>query len=634
MNRRVGAALVLSLVAAVAGATTWGAQVNAATTPAQVRITAAGDFGEGTLTQQVFAGMKTRNPDLALALGDLSYGLTGSEQAWCDLVTARMGEGFPVELLAGNHESNGQNGNINDFAACLPNQLPGVVGSYARQYYVDVPREAPLVRFVMISPNIPFTDSTWSYAAGTARYAWTAAAIDGARAKGVPWVVVGMHKPCLSVGEYSCEPGADILNLLVAKKVDLVLTGHDHVYQRTAQLAHGATCPSIVPGSAANPACVADPDSSMKKGAGTVFATVATGGRALHQISATDPEAPYFLASSGANVNPTWGFLDFTVTASDLKASFVPTSGSFTDAFTIAAAPANSPPTAAFTAACTGLTCTVDGSGSRDADGALTAYQWSFGDGSTGTGATTTHAYGQAGTYTVTLTVTDAGGLTATTTRQVTPAAPVLATDDFTRTVTDGWGTATTGGAWTVKAAPGTFSVNGSVGSIALTAGKGGSALLSQISAASADLKVTVATDKAPTGKGVYAGLVGRSTAAGQYRAEARIQPTGGLGIALTRTDASGVETTLAPEVATAVTISPGVPVNLRVQVTGTAPTTIRAKAWMVGSPEPIAWAVTVTDSTLGLQGPRAIGVVPYLSASATNAPITLSIDGLVATAP
>ena len=614
--------------------TSWGAQVNAATTPPQVRVTAAGDFGEAALTQGVFAAMKTRNPDLALVLGDLSYGVTGTEQAWCDMVTARMGAGFPVELLAGNHESNGQNGNINDFSACLPNQLPGLVGTYGRQYYVDVPREAPLVRFVMISPNIPFTDSTWSYAAGTARYAWTAAAIDGARAKGVPWVVVGMHKPCLSVGEYGCEPGADVLNLLVSKKVDLVLTGHDHIYQRTVQLAHAASCPAIAPGAAASPACIADPDSSMHKGAGTVFATVATGGRSLHQISATDPEAPYFLASSGANVNPTWGFLDLTMTASELKASFVPTSGTFTDAFTIAAAPANTPPTPSFTATCAGLTCSVDASASSDPDGAITAYQWSFGDGTTGSGATATHGYGQAGTYPVTLTVTDAGGLTASTTRQVTPAAPIVAADDFSRTVTEGWGTATQGGAWTSKAAVGTFTVNGGVGRITLNAGKGGAALLNQVSAPSMDVKVTVATDKSPTGKGVYAGLVGRSTAAGQYRAEARIQPTGALGIALTRSDAAGIETTIAPEVLTGASVSAGVPVNLRIQVIGSAPTTIRAKAWAVGSPEPLAWATSATDSTTGLQAPGAIGVVPYLSASATNAPITLSFDGLVATAP
>ena len=38
--------------------------------------------------------------------------------------------GFGFELLAGNHESGGLNGDINDFSACLPNQLPGLIGTY------------------------------------------------------------------------------------------------------------------------------------------------------------------------------------------------------------------------------------------------------------------------------------------------------------------------------------------------------------------------------------------------------------------------------------------------------------------------------------------------------------------------
>ena len=46
-------------------------------------------------------------------------------------------------------------------------------------------------------------------------------------------------------------------------------------------------------------------------------------------------------------------------------------------------------------------------------------YSWDFGDGSTGTGPSVAHTYGQAGTYTVKLTVTDRGGNTATLTQPV-----------------------------------------------------------------------------------------------------------------------------------------------------------------------------------------------------------------------
>jgi PKD repeat protein len=54
-----------------------------------------------------------------------------------------------------------------------------------------------------------------------------------------------------------------------------------------------------------------------------------------------------------------------------------------------------------------------DASGSSDSDGAIKSYDWDFGDGNTGSGASPAHTYTVAGTYNVTLTVTDDGGLTA-----------------------------------------------------------------------------------------------------------------------------------------------------------------------------------------------------------------------------
>ncbi|WP_435358727.1 PA14 domain-containing protein [Haloarchaeobius sp. DFWS5] len=66
-------------------------------------------------------------------------------------------------------------------------------------------------------------------------------------------------------------------------------------------------------------------------------------------------------------------------------------------------------------ATCVGLTCSFDASGSTDADGSITGYQWDFGDGNTTTtsGPSVTHTYGSVGSRTATLTVVGSDGETA-----------------------------------------------------------------------------------------------------------------------------------------------------------------------------------------------------------------------------
>ncbi|AFK20874.1 PKD domain-containing protein (plasmid) [Haloferax mediterranei ATCC 33500] len=82
---------------------------------------------------------------------------------------------------------------------------------------------------------------------------------------------------------------------------------------------------------------------------------------------------------------------------------------------------AGDPPTAAFDVSATfvqpGTEVTCDASAST---GDLSSYEWDFGDGTTGTGLTTAHAYDATGDYTISLTVTDADGNTADATRNLT----------------------------------------------------------------------------------------------------------------------------------------------------------------------------------------------------------------------
>ena len=90
----------------------------------------------------------------------------------------------------------------------------------------------------------------------------------------------------------------------------------------------------------------------------------------------------------------------------------------------------NQPPTAAMSATPTSgpgpLTVTFDGSASSDADGTIVAWSWAFGDGQFSGGARTAHMYSGPATYRASLTVTDNGGAsnTTTTTIAVTGAIP------------------------------------------------------------------------------------------------------------------------------------------------------------------------------------------------------------------
>ncbi len=92
----------------------------------------------------------------------------------------------------------------------------------------------------------------------------------------------------------------------------------------------------------------------------------------------------------------------------------------------------NQPPTAAFTVP-TPLTVSAparfDASASVDPDGWIVSYQWSYGDGTTAQGPTSVayKTYGTTGTFPVTLTVTDNGGATNSTTQLVQVGSPLQA---------------------------------------------------------------------------------------------------------------------------------------------------------------------------------------------------------------
>lgn len=84
----------------------------------------------------------------------------------------------------------------------------------------------------------------------------------------------------------------------------------------------------------------------------------------------------------------------------------------------------NQPPTATIVASKTQAivdeSITFDATSSKDPDGSIVQYTWTFGDGNSSSQSVVEHAFTSTGTYTVTLTVTDNEGATASATRQIT----------------------------------------------------------------------------------------------------------------------------------------------------------------------------------------------------------------------
>ena len=116
---------------------------------------------------------------------------------------------------------------------------------------------------------------------------------------------------------------------------------------------------------------------------------------------------------------------DMTYSGGALSATVPPQSVTL---FVLPAAGGNLPPNALMTATPVSgtapLSVAFDGSQSKDADGSIVSYDWSFGNGATATGVTASYTYTAAGTYTATLKVTDNKGAVSIASATITVAAP------------------------------------------------------------------------------------------------------------------------------------------------------------------------------------------------------------------
>jgi Big-like domain-containing protein/calcineurin-like phosphoesterase family protein len=266
---------------------------------------AAGDFAFGSSALAVMSAMGSSGAPFALVLGDMSYGDT-SEANWCNTFESAMGDGH-VLIVSGNHDT----GDIDTYAAnCNYGIGPTMTGQYGHNYWFDY---AGLARFIATTQGTSGGDQT----------GFVSGAIDGARAAGIPWVIVYMHKNCITDGTKDCEIGQGFSDMLLSKRVDLILQGHEHNYLRSHQLSCGTH-------GTFRSECVADTDGTFQQGAGSVINIVGTGGQGERSIGGTS-DAGYFATLD----DTTHGYLRVDVSSGALSVNFHGVDGGFTDGYQV-----------------------------------------------------------------------------------------------------------------------------------------------------------------------------------------------------------------------------------------------------------------------------------------------------------
>jgi 3',5'-cyclic AMP phosphodiesterase CpdA len=269
---------------------------------------AAGDYGFSGDAQAVMSAMGSSGLDFVVALGDFTYQETSTDN-WCNFFESQVGDGHVI-VISGNHDT----GDIATFAQFCNFGIDAAMnGDYGTNFYFDFPRSSPLARFILTTQGTMGGDAS----------GFVSGAIDGARSASIPWVIVGMHKDCITDGSKSCEIGQGFLDMLLSKRVDLVLQGHDHNYQRSHQL----TCATD---NTFRQECVADTSDTHTHGAGTVLNIVGTGGRPTYSTGGT-PDEGYFKTWTSS----TKGFLKVDVSADAMVVSFRNVVGTYTDGYRI-----------------------------------------------------------------------------------------------------------------------------------------------------------------------------------------------------------------------------------------------------------------------------------------------------------
>lgn len=214
--------------------------------------------------------------------------------------------------------------------------------------------------------------------------------------------------------------------------------------------------------------------------------------------------------------------------------------------------------------------------------------------------------------------------------------AKIIASDSFSRADSQNWGTAELGGAYVssdrqgigVSAGHGVLDIPAA--GVSREAGLNG---LSQADVlATANVKLTRFPEK---GSGATFAIQTRKKDGYAYLSTIRVQPNGQAFLSLVRIDGNpGATTTIGGQTLLPMTVKPGVPFNLQIEVTGQNTVSLRTRAWEIGAAAP-GWQVTAEDSSgKRVTAAGGVGLWGYTSQSSSAASYAIDNWTVEAAAP
>lgn len=275
------------------------------------RLAFLGDMGVTREAGLAVEAIAAANASLVLHVGDVSY--AGGDpmiwKSWFDLVEP-VASRVPWIPALGNHEGDVLGAATDEAAVVDPHEQ-----AIFRQRFPQ-PDDTFWFSFDWAGVHLIALDTFSELTMPSEEIAWLEA--DLAASKDAAWTIAFFHEPPYSSNAaHGSSPRAHgaFARILEEGGVDLVVTGHDHSYERTYALRDGT---------------VVGKANDTLEGSGTVYVVTGGGGASLYETF-VDPQPEWSAAREAAH-----HILVLDVTPQRIEGRVVATAGSdFTDSFSI-----------------------------------------------------------------------------------------------------------------------------------------------------------------------------------------------------------------------------------------------------------------------------------------------------------